>query len=650
MPLPVERSQGSVSALVARFQTAADRDRDAQAREASKGPRSSGSFSRRSSSFGFAPSIDSLSPAPTGSGMSPDLHGGVAGIKDEAMEMEILKDPQELSGGKKINEGDEKVAEITNITPSHEPSQKEHVDNAPPTLSQSINQTKSIKPSSNVKDSPRKPSSPIATKTTTGGVVHKPIVGSNTTQKNQPSIITKSPQRNTTTTAAVSPTSPTNQIKKSNPISPSQPAKSPTTTSRVVSRPKNFSSSTTTPHPGISSTPKDSPIKPPSISSVRQPKIPQTSRLVPNMTGPRHRSPSASTVGGITSPPPLRPHLTGTPSKPTASFLAKQRPAHSSEEKRKSTPSNTMSLGRNAGSRISSASRPAPRKSIEQDVKISQPTSPTTSKQSTTGSRLLQGTAASRARAANVSPKTDKSTNSPSNKVTSLRNVSNSMSSGKTPSKSPTSPTTKINGNSNASATALSSKKSLGKVPSDIQKTPAVGRSPIGRLGLAAAREKAVRPEQTPPVGNSPIGRIGLAGAREKAKPVEEERDEEGEAVQVEEGGSKQETNGEVAEAQEISGETSDVRKDEEGEEKEQEPGSEKGNPAVGNEVTGKGDNEQGNDIMKNEPQDAAESLPLNDLKIDDSHGVISPIVNDTTQEEHVDPATEDIPDIPDSA
>ena len=125
----------------------------------------------------------------------------------------------------------------------------------------------------------------------------------------------------------------------------------------------------------------------PKATTSKATPTPRTARLTPSMTGPARRSSTAGTPGTSQSEMlPLRPQLTGTPSKPTASYLAKTR----------SPPTTTTPLerGTSVRNRLASGS-PSPSPSG-----IKSP--PTRSTLSSSGSRLMQGTAASRARATEV--------------------------------------------------------------------------------------------------------------------------------------------------------------------------------------------------------------------------------------------------------
>ncbi|WVQ76514.1 hypothetical protein IAR50_006184 [Cryptococcus sp. DSM 104548] len=396
-PLPVERSQGSVSALVARFQTAANRDQEAATRDTS----------RRTSlgPSGLAGLTSPILSASSGAGGVSGLPGGGLGAVSRASDV----------GGK--------------VTGNAGGSKKEEVERTPAAASVA----------------PPKPASPV-----------------------QPP-------------------------KKDAPIPTPSPTEKPTCPRK--------STSSTLPTPSQSSTPSAKPSALGRSQSVKQPST-TSKRLTPSHTGATSRtvsspashilSPPQKPRDGSMSPAPLNPQLTGTPSKPTASFLAKAKspPARASSamggEGRKSSvgsregvKSPRSSLGRSSGAAV------GPRTSASDHPEQKEENEKKSSVRSSSGSRLMQGTAASRARAAaNAAGALPSSTvKSPPTKARP-RVSSNHATAKHTPDKSSaTKPS--------PSASIPTSSTVQGKDAEKPKPTLGPGsRMPKPRLGLAAARER----------------------------------------------------------------------------------------------------------------------------------------------------------------
>ncbi|BEJ03056.1 hypothetical protein CcaverHIS641_0102310 [Cutaneotrichosporon cavernicola] len=188
------------------------------------------------------------------------------------------------------------------------------------------------------------------------------------------------------------------------------------------------------------------------------------------------------------------------PSKPTASSLAKLRPR--------------SSLGATPTPSHKSPTPTERRPRHSTPIMRSPP-----SAQSASTSRLMQGTAASRARAAAVQSSHTPTKREPSTGPKSLKSSTSSASSARSPP----------------------SKSTPARSPpaADTRKVPApVGRSPIGRLGLAAARE-APRPDEV--AANKEVAAAAAEAEAEVEGDVEkkEEKADDGEGAKREDGGEK---------------------------------------------------------------------------------------------------------------
>jgi len=260
------------------------------------------------------------------------------------------------------------------------------------------------------------------------------------------------------------------------------------------------------------------------------------SKLTPSHTGPLKR-PSSTTPGSSSiSPTPLRPQITGTPSKHTASSLAKAKEA---SERRQS-----LQLGRSSSQR----------QSLAKEVPKSTPPSVTRTTVSSSASRLMQGTASSRAKAAAVQPasptraKSVKPTTS-----TPVKGVASKRASivPATSTESTSAPPTK-EANDNSHDLSESAKKSTAvpaaepKIENDNMIEPVEPRTPsprprnlvddedeteqpivedpsqeeAGDSEAVEMEERAGASEGTPRAAI--IGRVGLAGAREAPRALEE--------------------------------------------------------------------------------------------------------------------------------
>ncbi|WVW81587.1 hypothetical protein I302_103582 [Kwoniella bestiolae CBS 10118] len=574
MPLPVERSQGSVSALVARFQTAANRDAEATAREnrrASLQPSSAGGTlgnSRRISSSGLWTASPSPSP-----GNTPRLGDSATLPNVEAdKDKEVLKDKrrdviaterdtkkdaiEEL--GKKVEELDIKKTTPQKSNSKPDPIEVEVKENDSPSrppkspkrlsiAGESVNGMTTLPVPTHAEESRdyeegKKDISDVddrkddKLKSSNAQDVDKPKQSTSSTSTSKP-----------TTTSTPSRKTPSSTRKPS--LSPSTTTKPLPPVSTTKSTPKSRLS-TTTPTPARARTSlghqtSTTSTKKPSSSSTATPPVSRTPKpLVPSHTGPTHRTPSSNT-NPHTVPSPLKPHLTGTPIKPTASSLAKARipsgplstPSSTSTAK---TKRESFSLGRSSGrsslggGRNSLSPSPSP-------AATSIPSKVTASGGGGTGSRLLQGTAASRARSAGVphheSPSKTSSTTTPAKPPTKA----GSTSSIRTPISTTRTPSAQTQNRARTPASSTSTSRVRVKPQSQSQnqtqkngttendtpskattpKTPSVGRSPIGRLGLAAAGMR--RPE-------GPMSEKGEK-AREEGKIREEQEQDRVEAL-----------------------------------------------------------------------------------------------------------------------
>jgi hypothetical protein len=253
------------------------------------------------------------------------------------------------------------------------------------------------------------------------------------------------------------------------------------------------------------------------------------SKLTPSNTGPLKR-PSSTTPGSSSiSPTPLRPQITGTPSKHTASSLAKAKEA---SERRQS-----LQLGRSSSQR----------QSLTKEVPKSTPPSIVRTTVPSSASRLMQGTASSRAKAAAAQPasptraKTVKPTTIPPAKGTASKRAS--IVPAKSTESTSTPPTKEANGNSKDSSESAKKPTAVPVAETEIEKDntiePVEPRTPSPRpRNLVDDDDEAEQPnievESQEEAGDSEavekegragasegnpraaiIGRVGLAGARE---------------------------------------------------------------------------------------------------------------------------------------
>ncbi|WWC57921.1 uncharacterized protein I303_100456 [Kwoniella dejecticola CBS 10117] len=567
-PLPVERSQGSVSALVARFQTAANRDAEATAREnrrASLQP-SASAISRRTSSntgeTGAGLGVGVEAGAKEGGRAPPksELAGQAEEIKDGDAKVMVPTEGVEDAKGetgtgkgkagnksekvghklenlnisdKKAEEGSmEKTKDGESDSPSRPPKSPKRVSN--PNVMSALpipNISKNTSDSAEADALPEteenhkaKSDTPKSRLKSTNG---KPEAATATVKgKADPSSSTPSKSDKPTSSGVASAGKPT-----SRPDSKSSPAQSKsktlttsTPTNAAKPRTRLPSGPSSTParsrtllghqtHPDANATPNsksNSTSRTPSSTTASATTTATATRtpkpLVPSHTGPARQPRPASSAQAHTqgTPSPLKPQITGTPSKPTASSLAKARipsgplstPPSSTT---RSTKRESLSLGRASGSTARSSN------GIGRDSLSPSPGPASHARLSSSGSggsRLLQGTAASRARAAGVqhhdspssTPSTSKTNKMNANTPTGGKTASDSstrapasiQSQGRTPSSQ-----ARIKTPSSTSTSRVRVKPQVentpSRVPKDFSKTPAVGRSPIGRLGLAAA-------------------------------------------------------------------------------------------------------------------------------------------------------------------
>ncbi|WWC85611.1 uncharacterized protein L201_000475 [Kwoniella dendrophila CBS 6074] len=590
-PLPVERSQGSVSALVARFQTAANRDAEATAREnrrASLQPNSNGN-SRRTSTNGLWTPSPGNTPKLGESAILPsaDLPSGSSqkvetqDSQEKKEEGTAEKDGSNSNGvgvkdilnkpGDKLQQAEDKFKDL--VIKTEDECKDKGKENASKSKPDPIEITKEDVTKSSPSRPPKSPKRlsssnvmsplPVPVSTTETDIAPKKDITLSEAEKEkveQPkAVVTSREGEDKSTPSKPTPSKTPSSTKKSFPTpsnsrstinqtpasasTTSTPTSATKTRSRLSSGPiSSTKSTTTTPSAttnptrsrtslGHQSTPsstartKSSANRRESSESAVKPSHPPSSfnrtpkPLVASHTGPSGssiRRPSSSAQGNV--PSPLKPQLTGTPSKPTASSLAKARipSATTPNSTTKSTKRESLSLGKSSGSVTRSSigrgdsTSPSPAGNTK-DI------SSTPSKISSSGgSRLLQGTAASRARSAGMQhhdspskthPSNSSSTNTPS-KVTvagqAPKPQSSSTSSTRTPinqnrtksSSASSTSTSRVRVKPQKSTNNENEKKrteSKGDDEKDLPKTPSVGFSPIGRLGLAAANMK--RPE-----------------------------------------------------------------------------------------------------------------------------------------------------------
>nr|ODN98933.1 hypothetical protein L204_02901 [Cryptococcus depauperatus CBS 7855] len=444
VPLPVERSQGSVSALVARFQTAADRDRDCKEKE--------------------------------GKRVSLGLGGGPGTTGRKASDFDSHTRDKEKDEG--LSEKETRKL-LTEYAPKESPLS---ISTCQPT--------------------PAKDAASFASAALTTAAL--PLEGKD--QKLPPvnGHISPSPQ-----------TRPQSQTPE--PLCSNQVPNSRQTTSVVKA--KSPSRSKTSTPPSTNSVGK---LFAPSLTD--RPHLLAASKAKPSQTGD-HDTTQERTLTQQSHPAipaPLKLHLTGPLSKPTASFLAKTKTPPSSNGikslpntegaksslrrkesvKSPSTSSEKGSLGRTSGrTSLTKADTRNGLKTPEKgnqvknekiahaDKKTNGPTS------MVSGSRLMQGTAASRARAA---------ANTQSNPPSHTRSQSYTSAASKTGAK------TVRPRASNPSSSPIQSKSATKRVQPKSSITREAGDKddygkptiPIGRIGLAAAREKPTMEELDPQVNS----------------------------------------------------------------------------------------------------------------------------------------------------
>ncbi|WVQ94076.1 hypothetical protein IAU59_001154 [Kwoniella sp. CBS 9459] len=687
MPLPVERSQGSVSALVARFQNAADRDKEASARESRRSslvPPGGSSSSRSSASgqgYGHGYS-SSNGPSPAASpllGNTPRLSSGALpppafGAEDgnnerkgEGDKEEVLKSPTraetKTEAGTKPNgqqhratpgildrAGDkmkslehklEKVlisdkgsdsrqdkdkdqdkengGEVTASSPSRPPKSPKRMSSSTTMSALAVPNPKTDDKSgtSLASDDDKKGQETETTEVPIGdkAVISGQPVLSHNKPKEQPTSAAKSAIEKAVPAASSkakdtpsatdkgkgkgkgTPTSSTKRFPTSSPSTSS----SPSTVKTGATKPASKSATTTTPAPrsrlssstststatatitprarvslgsgtsaSASRRPASSNNTPPAARRSVKPDSTQaaatTPKLTPAHTGTKSERRSSSVMGTAkASPSPLKPHLTGTPSKPTASSLAKARtPSTSATPAAHTTPSQTngditkrksMSLGRFSGGKISTqrarqgTASPSPSPGTGTGVggggssgarrrpssvlgtssgeqaqttpsKTRSTTAPATTPSSSSGSRLLQGTAASRARAAAAQPHQPSSSTPTS---TPSRSTPASVPGAKPNSTPKTPPAT------TATTTTATTNASRSKTPSSLRaKTPSTGRAKVKVQADGSNVHNPADAPKMPPVGKSPIGRLGLAAAGMKRPEGPEPKRERG--------------------------------------------------------------------------------------------------------------------------
>ncbi|WWD06040.1 hypothetical protein V865_004125 [Kwoniella europaea PYCC6329] len=583
-PLPVERSQGSVSALVARFQTAANRDAEATARENRRASLQPGTGtgtlgnSRRISSSGLWSASPSPSPGTTprlgDSTTLPSVGGTTSGSvqnKSDGTE-DILKDDTSTLESKidKLDIKEQATPEKQKAKPTPVPVEIKEIDNTntsdspsrPPkspkrlsTTGENVNGMTAL-PVPATPEEPKEPSEPkkenVEESDKTVKMSAIPASKKKTDKDSKSVTSTYKPPTTSTPTKRTSTSSFGSSAKKTS-SSPSTTTKPPLPTSSTTKPKSRLStappSTITTPTRartslGHQSTTSSSTSSRP--SSTATPPVGRTPKsLVPSHTGPTHRTPSSDNQGH-TVPSPLKSHLTGTPSKPTASSLAKARIP--------SGPLSTAPPGATRGKRESlSLGRSSGRNSIGEEKGRSSPASGESKDKSTpsktsgtsqgTGSRLLQGTAASRARSAGVqhhespskstsTPMKTSTTKTTSTKLTGTPSISSTRtrttsSRARTPASSTSTSRVRVRPQSHTSG-------GTNDTPSKITNTheantPAVGKSPIGRLGLAAAGMK--RPEGPMSEVGQKTREEGKVGRIDSDNPGQEENNIDGKEI-----------------------------------------------------------------------------------------------------------------------
>jgi len=552
-----------VSSLVARWQTAANKAEESAARQR-------GSDSRRSSTVSQASasrrSSENYSAKP-----SPRVESG-AFEKAGEDEIEELKD-LDIDDSKKVRGDDEvKVTGNDQAGKTHLFEEKagggKKAEPATPAVKVVEQSTKPTPQSPNTKKStgPVGNESPKAKKTTSTVNVEaaapqspKATAAKATTPSKIPTpSATKQPS--STSSARTRITSGSSRIPQAvKPQSTSKP--SPTIPSQE--KPKSTVSTAAKPPIPKASTPAKPPASVkaatlattasgPRLSTAQKTPLPYTtktprpapssfsrgtaSKLTPSHTGPLKR-PSSTTPGSSSiSPTPFRPQITGTPSKPTASSLAKAKEA---SERRQS-----LQMGRGSSQK----------QSLTKETPKSTPPSAVRTTVSYSASRLLQGTASSRAKAAASQPASPTRTKTVKTTTITPVKVVASKKASIVPSTSSTSssilPTNKANGNSHDLLESVKAPTGEPVAEPELKEDdtiePVEPRTPsprprnladdedeggqidveqenqeqIGDTEEATEEEmKEGESEQTPRAAI--IGRVGLAGAREAPSPLE---------------------------------------------------------------------------------------------------------------------------------
>ncbi|KAI9636062.1 uncharacterized protein MKK02DRAFT_33342 [Dioszegia hungarica] len=603
-PLPVEKSQGSVSALVARFQTAAAHNAATAQREASRRSSSSSATSSLGVPAGDAPRVTSAGGwRKSGGSTTGDT---VASGKGDGEVMEVLKDKDgngpELNGGSGAASAgkttgtkpgptgsaatggpstpqkaeSDRVKAVSTITPKapSSPSPKTTrtpapISTAPASTPAKISPTTAKSPRAAPKSTQSSLPSP---KTAVTGVMSSKAdvpsakraghsqAASSSTASGTSSIVRPDAGEHTTSSATSS--------RISNTAAPGKGAATSSTTKTTVSRMADSPTASKIPvkskpsgsdrvadkaAPSTVSTPKPRPtssiITPKPSTSTRPPSAFKAAKpLTPAMTGPASSRRPVSAFGPTPTTTPLRPQTTGTPFKPTASSLAKARATPSASGD--SPVSSTMSLGRPASKRISlgpTPTRQAGRAGSESPGPSSKLSEGKQQKERVSGSssmsRLMQGTAASRAKtveglpggggaASLVSPLKGKASTKGKDGVPKSGSARSLVSR----QKSPTPASEEVKPIVPAASEAAEPTASPALVAADLtdEKEPEVeeevkdgeeGEEKLGQSGESgevetaeaeAVEPGAVEPESTDiartgPVGDSPIGRIGLA-------------------------------------------------------------------------------------------------------------------------------------------
>ncbi|KJE00087.1 extensin [Cryptococcus gattii NT-10] len=492
MPLPVERSQGSVSALVARFQTAANKEKEASEREKEKdrGRVSLGEGRRVSDVVAAKEAVGNVdsSSQPTASASAKtvpiDSSDEKDTIKENAPQAQTHPRPPHASPTA-TSQSRIDTARVSPSTPSTTPAKSAVISSTKSSLGRA----------SSIKTPARSTPAQIQGQSK----ANKPRTHSTQNSAKQTSVL-PSPS---------SITSPSSTLAKDN-NSTSTPLKPQLT--GTPSKPTASSLAKTRSSPSSN---------PPSNMRMRSPPV------VDDPTAGRAERRSSSSFGrqdGIKSPLSSPGSLTG------KSSLGRAASARLSQTK---SPLATSTISRQRRVSENGSGSPQPQEEKKESKSV------TESIGGAAGSRLMQGTAASRARAAaNTNPHSSLISSNSHNPISSTSpstsaKITRPRASISTPVSNSKKPVSNGNNDSNAKGPTLKSnpkdlpalRPNVSSVAKDEEGNPgvkSVGKNPMGRLGLAAAREKkdGNEDDKTEALHPPPIGRLGLAAAREDPRKV----------------------------------------------------------------------------------------------------------------------------------